>query len=172
MKPVSSQLFSLFSIQYSQRWCCWAENDQITWGSKSPSSLLVCLGTDLRAFASFCYEKTSMEFWVSVARKYLTSTKPLLSSGGGEGKEVDEKWKTSIKTSGYCHKHFYQSHNCTQAPNTSLSPELSVLIRKFTCQLGSKSTRVCVTVLCQVWTFLCDKWEVGRTRTKIVKIYN
>ncbi len=50
--------------------------------------------------------------------------------------------RQSIKTSGYCHKHFYQSQNCTQPPNVSLRPEVSILITKFTCQLGSKSTRV------------------------------
>lgn len=50
--------------------------------------------------------------------------------GEDEWKRADEKWKTSIQTSGYCHKHFYQSENCAQAPDMSLGLKLSIPIKK------------------------------------------
>lgn len=108
--------FHCFLIQSSQS--CWAKSDWTTWGLKSPRSLgvLFCLHTVLKASASICYEETNADFWVSVAWENFTSTKPPLSAEGGEGKGVDEKWKTSIKTSGYCHRRFDQSQNRTQAP--------------------------------------------------------
>lgn len=45
-----------------------------------------------------------------------------------------------------------------ELPNVSLSPEVSVLITKFTCQLGSRST---VGALSGPDFFLFDKWELG-----------
>lgn len=78
--------------------------------------LLLCLilFTVLRAFMSLCYGETSMECRSLITWQYFTSTKTVLSVRGGEGKQVDEKWKYQDKWIQYCRKHFYQSQNCAK----------------------------------------------------------
>lgn len=93
LKPVKLWYLLFSNVKPTEQ-----DSDWITWGLDGPRSLSVLfrLDTVLRVFTSFCYEKTSMEFWVSIAWQYFISTKPLLSAGGGGGKERS-KWKMEDK---------------------------------------------------------------------------
>lgn len=54
------------------------------------------------------------------------------------GEVRGKKWMKngSIKTSGYCRKHFYQSQTGAKASDISFIHGVSALITKFTSQLG------------------------------------
>lgn len=96
-------------MQSQQSQSCQAESDWITWGlEKSQITQRLITFSD-------------SELWVFVERQVLRIRKKntTVSWRGREvrgGGEVDEKWTTSIKTSGDCHKQFYQSQKPSASP--------------------------------------------------------
>ena len=99
-------------------------------------------------FTSLRYEETSVQSGVSVAWHNPHRQNHCCQLGG------DDKWKTTIQTSGYCHKTSYQSQNRPKAENLSLGPKLSILTKKkkFICQQALDS---------QVSTSVFDEWKRG-----------
>ena len=128
----SRSLCLLMQSQQSQ--CCQAESDWITWGLEKSQ-----ITQRLISFAD-------TELWVFVERQRFTSTKTTncqLGGGRGWGGGGRSRWKMDDK---------YQDKwrlsqtvlsltKAERAPDISPRPKLSILITKFTCQRGRKSTR-------------------------------
>lgn len=71
----------------------------------------------------------------------------------------DEKWKTSIPTSRFCHKHFYQSRNWSTARGGRSSGFRSThAYKQLTCWLGSNSS--------SVWMCSVRSWPLFFMRKK------